>query len=68
MAHLPSDSRRRRAEDVAVHHHSIPLHSRVILPLLGQNHGGQICKDHAAESNQQSNAVRKAMEEPRCGP
>lgn len=43
-AHLPSDGRRRRAEDRAVHHHSLPLHRRVVLPILGQNHGGQICE------------------------
>lgn len=59
-AHLPSDSRRRRAEDFAVHHHSLPLHGSVILPFIGQNHGGQICKEHAAEFYHQSEVVRKA--------
>lgn len=31
--HLPSDCRRRRAEDLAVHHHSLPLHGGVFLPV-----------------------------------
>lgn len=57
-ATLPSDSRRRRAEEPAVHYHSLPLHSRVILPVCSQNHGCQICKKHAAQTNHQFKVVR----------
>lgn len=42
--HPPSDCGGRRAEDIAVHHHSLPFDGGVILALFCENRWRQICK------------------------
>lgn len=47
---IPSDGWRRRAEDLAVHHHPLPLDGWVLFIILSQNHGWQIWPYRRIES------------------
>lgn len=57
----PRDSRRRGAEDLAVHDDSLPLHSRVIFSLVGQDHRRQICGRIKSSINKKALDVRMCL-------